>query len=621
MKESVIKLIEVIMNKQELINKVKEFLDTLDVEYLENDTEQIPPLTLDFFIPKSNVAIDVNDFLNHNNTYNANGAPPSKNFYLNKSQICRKKGIRLIYGWEHCIDESINCKFGSWEVFQNIVKSACNKYDRQVYARKTKVVTFPAKDTKPFFDRNNINGHRGATTTYALVDKSIENPTVDDILMAYAVGHAYFGGSRFNDNYRLEKLKEYSLMVDVVCDNCKTTFQKRPSRVTPTNFCSNSCQGQYATEHRKSDLPTPPVEKKCSFCENTLHFHVWEYNKKIKRSPDCHFFCNPTCMGQFTRKRIETSCATCSTAIEKRHSEIKENNYCSSECQLLGNASIITERTIKEYKEFFIKFKEIFPLQRKPVPLDLVKYLKISDSVAYGVANMYRDKFKWQESYFELKVCDCLDRNKIKYERNVRSWSNGKYEIDIYIPSFNIAIEINDYATHTKDWISTELNSYGLPMKDGVYHSEKIKAIAEAAMIPIMLWEDEIDEFISTVDEIHAPKYGAEIARGACQLGLQVIGGASKLWKYIIENTDYDSIIYYVDINYFDGRSINFLVNTEYISEGVSFWNYHLDELALKNREPSKHSAIMLKKRNGLLYEVCNAGTQVNLWTRTKTNE
>lgn len=294
------------MTKQDLHLKIQQFLDTLPITYITNYT-CIQEVVLDFYIVDKKVAINVNDFLTHNTTYTFGAiAPKSKKFHFNQTKICSSLGIRLIHAWEHCIDETLNCKFGSWLVLQNIIKSACGLYDKQIYARKTKVVEFPAKITKPFFDKNNINGYRPSTTTYALVYKDIVNPTVNDILMAYSVGHCYFG-----------------------------------------------------------------------------------------------------------------------------------------------------------------------------------------------------------------------------------------------------------------------------------------KGI-----------------------------YDAEIARGACILGMQVIGGASKLWKYIIQNTMYNSIVYYVDQNFYDGRSISFLSGASHVTSDVSFWNWHLDTKQLKNREPSKHSEIMQKRSNGLLWEICNAGTAVNVWKR-----
>ena len=73
--------------------------------------------------------------------------------------------------------------------------------------------------------------------------------------------------------------------------------------------------------------------------------------------------------------------------------------------------------------------------------------------------------------------------------------------------------------------------------------------------------------------------YDAEIARGCCitnynntGLGIQVIGGASKLWKAILNYYDdkgldnkpgrINSIIYYTDSRYYNGKSIGHLMDS-----------------------------------------------------------
>ena len=112
-------------------------------------------------------------------------------------------------------------------------------------------------------------------------------------------------------------------------------------------------------------------------------------------------------------------------------------------------------------------------------------------------------------------------------------------------------------------------------------------------------------------------KYDAEIARGACKLGYSIVGGASKIWNYIIKNFNYNTIVYYVDLNFYDGRSINFLENCRKVSGGPGFWNYWIRTKELKNREPNRHKEIMTLVKEGEILEIQNAGTQVNVWSRT----
>ena len=148
-------------------------------------------------------------------------------------------------------------------------------------------------------------------------------------------------------------------------------------------------------------------------------------------------------------------------------------------------------------------------------------------------------------------------------------------------------------------------------------------------------------------------KYDAEIARGACMLGYSVVGGASKLWKTIIDYYSIqdlmgnpglvNSIVYYSDNNYYDGKSVQLLPGNQLIVTTSGFWNYWCEEFKMKNREPMKHKEVVArthafkdvinsnKDNNGnltcnfadLLYskyafEVWNAGTHTFVWERSQ---
>ena len=180
---------------------IASFLDGLGVHYVRNDRTVIAPKELDFYCPDQKVAIEVNDLVTHNLDFNPYGGEPKpKGYHWEKTKACDEKGIRLIHCWEQDLPCS-NIKsgrIGSWEVMKNIITHALGMSKNRVYARKTKVVEFPATETKGFFDANNINGYRRAKTTYALVPKVVENPVPDDILMGYAVGNAYFGKGKYD---------------------------------------------------------------------------------------------------------------------------------------------------------------------------------------------------------------------------------------------------------------------------------------------------------------------------------------------------------------------------------------------------------------------------------------
>lgn len=112
--------------------------------------------------------------------------------------------------------------------------------------------------------------------------------------------------------------------------------------------------------------------------------------------------------------------------------------------------------------------------------------------------------------------------------------------------------------------------------------------------------------------------YDLEIARGACKLGWSVSGGATKLWKAIIEdNPDVDSIVYYVDLNHYNGSSVSVLPGTKLVKTGEpSLWNWWPKLGVMKNREPNRHKEIVAAYESGEAIPVWNAGTAVYLWER-----
>lgn len=131
--------------------------------------------------------------------------------------------------------------------------------------------------------------------------------------------------------------------------------------------------------------------------------------------------------------------------------------------------------------------------------------------------------------------------------------------------------------------------------------------------------------------------YDCEIARGACKLGIQVIGGASKLWKHIIQdNPDIKSIVYYCDRREYDQRSIGHLMDSVAMQGlghvytlmgGKSFMNYWVNDVYIddklwhrsgdyKNREPAKHKLVMEAVHKGDCVPVYNPGSFVNIFVR-----
>lgn len=110
-------------------------------------------------------------------------------------------------------------------------------------------------------------------------------------------------------------------------------------------------------------------------------------------------------------------------------------------------------------------------------------------------------------------------------------------------------------------------------------------------------------------------KYECEVIRGATELGYTIIGGASKIWKYFINNYKYNNCVYYIDYNYFNGNSLSYL-DLKFIKTQVSFKNYFVKENKIKNRDPNHHKEILELYKTNEVWQIWNAGTKVYIWSR-----
>lgn len=103
--------------------------------------------------------------------------------------------------------------------------------------------------------------------------------------------------------------------------------------------------------------------------------------------------------------------------------------------------------------------------------------------------------------------------------------------------------------------------------------------------------------------------YEYEMVRGASAPGVQVVGGASKLWKHFVDTLHPNSVVYYIDYNYFDGRSVEKL-GGKFITSQPGVKNYWVATGEVKNREPARHKEVKEAVAKGECLELWNAGTK-----------
>lgn len=131
---------------------------------------------LDIFAPEKNVAIEYNGVYWHSTKVVPN------NYHLRKTQLCNKKGIRLIHIFE---DE------WKWkqEICKSVISSSFNIYKEKYYARQCVVGQISAKTYREFLTVNHISGHVNSKYKYGLFTHTGE--------LVQVIG---IGKSRFNKN-------------------------------------------------------------------------------------------------------------------------------------------------------------------------------------------------------------------------------------------------------------------------------------------------------------------------------------------------------------------------------------------------------------------------------------
>jgi len=136
-----------IISKQE--TELQSFISSLDIECIFNDRQLITPYELDIVIPSYNIAIEYNGLYWHGEQQGK-----GSKYHLNKYNLCKEKGYRLIQIWEN-----------EWLFKQDIVKSilinALGKTPHKIHGRKCRIIEVKPKEARSFYNENHIQGFKG----------------------------------------------------------------------------------------------------------------------------------------------------------------------------------------------------------------------------------------------------------------------------------------------------------------------------------------------------------------------------------------------------------------------------------------------------------------------------
>lgn len=131
-------------------------------------------------------------------------------------------------------------------------------------------------------------------------------------------------------------------------------------------------------------------------------------------------------------------------------------------------------------------------------------------------------------------------------------------------------------------------------------------------------------------------KWDCEVIRAATKKNSQIVGGASKLFKYFLDNyptikigkedITINTILFYVDYDHKQGNSMHSLGYELYNYSGFGFHNYCLKDCIFGEkgtmfmRKPHKHKEVMQCINNGEVVSICNSGNKVYIFDKNKGN-
>ena len=222
------------------------------------------------------------------------------------------------------------------------------------------------------------------------------------------------------------KSKYHSILNEIPCAHCGSPLLRTPKQIgrVKNTFCSKNCYSNFYSKKQ---------EVSCLHCSKSF---IKAYDQ-IVRYPN--HFCSQQCKSVYQSNKQEIFCFFCNKKLSRIPYRISSNDhqFCSHKCrsEFVLSQRITIECSVcgKEMRrtEFQIKNKSRFCCSTECVRL-LMKYHK-----------------DWGSSRSKLEIV--LEKhlfNLFSFQIDYNKKQIG-YELDIFIPSLNLAIEING-PTHYK---------------------------------------------------------------------------------------------------------------------------------------------------------------------------
>ncbi len=144
-------------NKHQI--EFSEYFKNINIQFKENTKKEIKPFELDFYFPKRKLALELNGNYYHSEI----GGEKTKDYHLNKTNLCNKQDIDLFHIFE---DEIIFKR----DIVMSMVKNKLGFTGNKLYARKCNIKEVSLLDKAKFLNDNHIQGNSKDKVRIGLYD-------------------------------------------------------------------------------------------------------------------------------------------------------------------------------------------------------------------------------------------------------------------------------------------------------------------------------------------------------------------------------------------------------------------------------------------------------------------